>query len=321
MQPGASPGAWIAVALLALQPWGCKCGSSEPDPVGRGVAAEHAAVAPPPVVTELPRQRPKRFSISYGTEPDPDTQENLLLGNLGGRQASHRGRRSVAVFYSPSGKVVDDVYTQLRAYACDMVETELRRGQPKGGSVIQLTAGPTRKMINDKGVFDPTPTWAGAFEGCTGALEQAFPVPGSSDYVELEIRFPAEQIPVAIAVETDLGPDHRGIEWRDDGATAIVYLAKIRPLDLRVRSGGGETTVSLDASSQGGVEIEMKPDAAPEELAVNVTALEEPAEVKGNVLTGPNARLVPLGAPRLDLAGEPAEKKAIRRSAREPAAQ
>jgi hypothetical protein len=303
---------WIAVVLLGLQPAGCKCGNSEPDPVGRDAAPAQAHVAPPPVATELPAERPPRFSVALSTEAEPETEESILLGNAGARQKSQRGRRSVAVIHAPQGSLVDDVYQELREFACDKVETELRRGEPKGGSLLQLTAGSMRTMIKDTGLFYPTPSWAGAFAGCSRALEQAFPMPGSSDYAELEIRFPGDQIPVAIAVETDLGPDHRGIEWRDDDATAIVYLSTLRPVDVSVRSGGGTTTVPVDLSKQRGVEIEMKPDAAPEELAVEVTALDDPASVKGSVQSGANTRVHPLDAPRLDLAGEPADRKPVR---------
>lgn len=263
-------------------------------------------MAPPPVTSELPEKRPQRFSISYSREPQPEQKDNLLLGNSGARQSSKRGRRSIAVYYSPSGPVADKVYAALREYACDRVETEVRRGEPSAGAVVQMSVGPLRKVINAAGAFYPKRDWAGAFSGCVKALDAAFPDPGGSDYAELEIRFPAEQIADPMSVEVDLGPDHRGIEWRDDEATAVVYVAKLRPVDLEV-SSRGKATVSIDLAVARGIELAVKPDAKEDELAAVVTVLEEPAATKGAVRTGPNARLQPLGAERLELAGEPAQ--------------
>jgi hypothetical protein len=300
----------IATALLALLP-ACRCGS-EPEPVGHAVEHAEAAVAPPPVESDLPAERPKRFAVSYGTEPAVEAKENLLIGNAGARQSSVRARRSVAVYFSPSAELVDRVYAELREYACDKVETELRRSEPDAGKVLQITAGAMRKVISDKEAFDTKPEWAGAFEGCARALESAFPAPGSTGYAQFELHFPEEKIPTAMVVEIDLGPDHRGIEWRDDNATAIVYVAKVRPVDVQVRCGGGSTTVTLDLATQRGLELARKTDAKADELAAIVTAIDEAADQKGEVATGPNARLAALDAPRLDLAGEPAPPKPMR---------
>ena len=311
------PPAWICGAALLL-PLGCRCGTPDPEPVGRDPKVAEVPVAPPPVASELPAERPKRFSVSYSREPEPEHKENLLLGNVGARQGSRRGRRSVAVYYSPSGPIVDEVYGALREYACDRVDTEVRRGEPRAGAVIQMTAGALRRVINENGAFHPKKEWAGALEGCLRALDTAFPDPGTSGYTELEIRFPGDQIPNHMSIETDLGPDHRGIEWRDDDATAIVYVAKIRPVDIQVACGGGKTTVSVDLATARGVELAAKPDASEEELAAVVTVLDEPAVTKGNVLTGGNARIQPRGAERLDLAGEPAERPVLKRNAAPP---
>ena len=216
------------------------------------------------------------------------SQDMIRLSAEGAFQSSTRGRRKVRVSFSTQGAVLDEVYGKLREFACESVKTEPQRSTPHGGTMLQIRFGDTKYIVNDLKIFYPTAQWSGAYEGCTQAMNGAFPDPGASDYAELDVRFEGFKTDDAASLGFDLGPDHRGIGWRDADMTATLYVSKVRPVDVEFGSGKNARVVKIDLAEHSGVVVTM------EDGAISVEPNDGAAQVKGKVGRGENRRIKPL---------------------------
>ena len=284
----------LTVALALSAGSACKCGREEAQVVGAsGGDVKGLPITPPPHETALPAVRPDDFSVSFrrNAQEDGETSQDLIrLSSKGAFQSSTRGRRKVRVAFSTNGPVLDKVYAKLREFACESVKTEPQRSNPHGGTMLQIGFGDTKYIVNDLQLYYPTAQWSGAYEGCTQAMNGAFPDPGESGYAELDVRFEDFKADTAASLAFDVGPDHRGIGWRDADMTATLYVARVRPVDVVIGAGKSARVVTIDLAEHSGVVVTVSSSA------VNVEPNEGAARLKGNVGPGKNRRMQPLAA-------------------------